>query len=76
MPSKIPPVVQWGKSIEQLNRVIDNWIFDETHREIVKRRMFNKEDFCTIAESVKLSDERVRQIYYDERRVVFSHKDY
>lgn len=73
--AKIPPVKEWNKSVSQLNNVINEWIFDETHRDIVRRRLLNGESFEQISESHNLSYERVREIYYEERAQIFIHKD-
>jgi DNA-directed RNA polymerase sigma subunit (sigma70/sigma32) len=73
--SRIPPVTEWNKSVSQLSHIIDEWIFDEKHRDIVRRRLLHGEDLYDIADSYHLSYERTRDIYYECRRQVFSHKD-
>ncbi len=75
MQNRIPPVKDWNKSVSQLNILINEWIFDETHRDIVRRRLLNGEDFESISKSCNLSYEWVRDIYYIERRQLFNHID-
>ena len=75
MSNKIPPIKDWNKSVSQLNNVINEWLYDDVHRDIVRSRMLKGEDFETISNRHNLSYERVRDIYYEERKQVFKHKD-
>ncbi len=54
--------------ISRINNLIDEWIHDKKHREILRMRLIDNETYESIAESVDLSVNQVKSIVYSDVR--------
>lgn len=53
-------------------KLIDDWIFNERDREILKRRLLDGVTFEKLAEEFDLTDRRVKSIVYKSQKHLFS----
>lgn len=63
-----------GKSRTEWNAIIDDWIFNEIDRHILKRRLLDGLCFQQVSEEVNLSIEQVKKRYYKAQKALFLHK--
>lgn len=56
--------MQFSMSRSQLNLVIDEWIFNERNRKILKRRLLDGVTFEALAEEFDLSVQQTKNIVY------------
>jgi hypothetical protein len=68
------------KDIEKFNlpresweKLIDQWIFNEKHRAIVKRRLLDGICFEPLAEEFDMSDRQVKTIVYKATQKLLKH---
>ena len=61
------------KSRSEISHIIDEWIFNERDRKILKRRLLDGICFEPLAEEFDLSVRRVKSIVYQCQEVVFRH---
>ena len=54
-------------------RLIDEWIFSERDREILKRRLLDGVTFERLAEEFDLSTRHVKTIIYKQEQQLFAH---
>ena len=54
----------YNLSRDELQRVIDQWIFNERHRAILSDRLFNGTTYERLAEKYGLSTQQVKTIVY------------
>ena len=54
----------YNLSRDELQRVIDQWIFNERHRLILADRLFNGATYERLAEKYDLSTQQVKNIVY------------
>lgn len=54
----------YNLSRDELQRVIDQWIFNERHRLILSDRLFNGTTYERLAEKYDLSTQQVKNIVY------------
>ncbi len=54
----------YNLSRDELQRVIDQWIFNERHRLILADRLFNGTTYERLAEKYDLSTQQVKNIVY------------
>lgn len=62
-----------GKSRTEWNQLIDDWIFSEIDRHILKRRLLDGLCFQQVADEVNLSIEQVKKRYYKAQKELFIH---
>lgn len=53
--------------------LIDEWIFNKTHRDILKRRMLDGYTYDELSMMFNLSNERVRRIIYKSQDILINH---
>lgn len=54
----------FNKSRTEINSLIDEWIFNERNRDILKRRLLDGITFERLAEEFDLSTQQVKTIVY------------
>ena len=57
-------VEDYGMSRSEWEEAIDQWIFDELSRKILKRKLFDKPTFEVLAEEVNLSTVQTKERFY------------
>ena len=62
-----------GKSRSEICHIIDEWIFSERDRAILKRRLLDGICYEPLAEEFDLSVRRVKSIVYKCQEVIFRH---
>lgn len=62
-----------GKSRSEIDYIIDEWIFNERDRKILKRRLLDGICYEPLAEEFDLSVRRVKSIVYKCQDVIFRH---
>ena len=62
-----------GKSRTEWNQIIDDWIFSEIDRFILKRRLLDGLCFQQVPDDVNLSIEQVKKRYYKAQKELFTH---
>ena len=60
-------------SRSELNTAIDEWILNEKHRAILKRRLLDGICFEPLAEEFDMSVRQIKRIVYKEQEVLFRH---
>jgi DNA-directed RNA polymerase specialized sigma24 family protein len=60
-------------SKDQLYGLIDQWIFNERDREIIRRRMYDGIGFEQLAAEFNLSVRQVKHIVYRAKDKIFRH---
>ena len=58
----------------EINRIIDEWVFNHRDRQILKRRYLDGIQYERLAEEFDLSTQRVKAICYKYIAVVHDHK--
>lgn len=53
--------------------LIDEWIFNKAHRDILKRRMLDGYTYDELSMMFNLSNERVRRIIYKSQDILINH---
>lgn len=53
--------------------LIDEWIFDERNRKILKRRLLDGVCYETLAEEFGLTDRQAKRIVYKAEQQLFKH---
>lgn len=61
-------------SVSQLRSLIDEWIFSERDRNILKRRLLDGITYERIAEEFNLSVRQTKNIVYRSEVKIFAHK--
>lgn len=56
----------------ELEHLIDEWIFNERNRAIVKKRLLDEEHIDRIAEMFSLSDQQVKNIMNEAHEILCS----
>lgn len=62
-------------SVSQLRNLIDEWIFSERDRDILKRRLLDGITYERIAEEFNLSVRQTKNIVYRSEIKIFAHKN-
>lgn len=57
----------------ELNEAIDEWILNEKHRAILKRRLIDGICFEPLAEEFDMSPRQIKRIVYKSQEVLFRH---
>ena len=60
-------------SISDVNRLIDEWIFSERDRALLKRRLIDGIKFERLAEEFDLSVRQTKNIVYRGEKKIFRH---
>ena len=60
-------------SRSQISNIIDEWIFSERDRAILKRRLLDGILFEPLAEEFELSAQQVKNIVYKAQKKIYSH---
>lgn len=60
-------------SISDVNRLIDEWIFSERDRALIKRRLIDGIKFERLAEEFDLSVRQTKNIVYRGEKKIFRH---
>lgn len=60
-------------SRSQIEHLIDEWIFSERDRAIVKRRMLDGICYEPLAEEFDLSVRQIKKIVYKSQEIIFRH---
>lgn len=60
-------------STSELSYLIDEWIFSERNRKIVKRKMIDGITFEKLAEEFNLSVQQVKSIVYKSQALIACH---
>jgi DNA-directed RNA polymerase specialized sigma24 family protein len=61
-------------SRSELKNLIDEWIFREKDREILKRRLLDGITYETLAEEFEMSVRQIKNIVYKSEDRLFNHK--
>lgn len=54
-------------------RLIDEWIFNEKHRAILKRRLLDGVVYEKLAEEFEMSERQIKTIVYRAQNKLFAH---
>ena len=65
----VPPDI----SRTELSAIIDDWIFNERNRKIIKRRLLDGICFEPLAEEFDMSVRQIKNIVYKEQEKIFKH---
>lgn len=57
----------------ELNEAIDEWILNEKHRAILKRRLLDGICFEPLAEEFDMSPRQIKRIVYKAQETLFRH---
>ncbi len=66
-------IEDYNLSRSEISAIIDEWIFDERERAMLKRRYLDGVCFETLAEEFSLSVQRTKKIIYKARNKLFKH---
>lgn len=58
---------------EQVERLIELWIFSERDRRVMKRRLLDKIKFEPLAEEMDMSPRHVKRIVYHSMEILIRH---
>ena len=56
-----------------VENLIDEWIFDEKYRYILRRKLFDNISFESLSEEVNMSTRQVKNIVYQCKNILFEH---
>lgn len=62
-----------GLCYDELSHLVDQWIFDERDRKIIKRRLLDGIHFEPLAEEFDLSTQQVKNIVAKGKNRLFKH---
>lgn len=62
-------------STSELSHLIDEWIFNEKYRFIVKRKLIDKITFEALAEEIDMSVRQVKNIVYKCKEIIDLHEN-
>ena len=65
--------MEFHKSTQEIEYLIDSWIFNERNRKIAKRKIIDDITFEKLAEEYDLSVQRVKTIVYECRDIILMH---
>lgn len=57
----------------EINNAIDEWILNEKHRDILKRRLIDGICFEPLAEEFDMSPRQIKRIVYKGEDIIFRH---
>lgn len=64
---------KFNVSVSEVEKLIDDWIFSERDRNILKMKLLDKRTFEQVAEAFDLSDRQVKRIVYKGEQIIFRH---
>lgn len=64
---------KFNVSVSEVEKLIDDWIFSERDRNILKMKLLDKRTFEQVAEAFDLSDRQVKRIVYKDEQIIFRH---
>ena len=77
------PMLSWNRENQkkmidnvttgEVSKAIDDWIFNERNRKILKRRLIDGICFEPLAEEFDLSVRQIQSIVYKGEDIIFSH---
>lgn len=62
-----------NKSRSETEKIIDEWIFHERNRSIIKRRLLDGKTYEQLAEEFDLSTQQIKTIIYKCQDILFCH---
>lgn len=62
-------------STSEMSHLIDEWIFNEKYRSIIKRKLIDKITFEALAEEVDMSVRQVKNIVYNGKNIIALHEN-
>lgn len=65
--------IQYEISRSELSMIIDEWIFNERNRAILKRKLLDGITFERLAEEFDLSTQQVKTIVYKCQEIISKH---
>lgn len=65
-------IEEYGLSRSEWEKLIDEWIFNERDRRILKRRLLDGIRFEELAEEFQMSVRQVKAIVYKQSEILFS----
>lgn len=68
---KITEIVDMSRS--EWENLINEWIFNERDRNILKRRLLDGIVFERLAEEFNLTDKQIKDIVYKQQKKLFKH---
>lgn len=63
----------WNLSRSEISDMIDEWIFNEQHRRILKRRLLDGLTYEELAGEFNISTQTVKRIVYVSQDKLFKH---
>ena len=66
-------ITQYGLSRSSWDKLIDEWIFSERDRKLVKRRILDRVPFEELAEEFCLSVQQTKTIVYHAKAILIQH---
>ena len=57
----------------EYENIIDEWVFNERNRAIIKRRLLDGICYETLAEEFNMSVRQIQNIVYKTEKIVFKH---
>jgi DNA-directed RNA polymerase specialized sigma24 family protein len=66
-------IEDYGKPRSEWERLIDEWVFSERDRRILKLRLLDGLTFEALAEKVDMSVRQVKNIVYRRERQLYKH---
>ena len=64
---------EWGLPRSEVEKLIDEWIWSERDRKILKRRLLDGVIYERLAEEFDLSVRHIKQIVYKSEEQLFKH---
>ena len=68
---EVRPMKEYSRS--ELSSAIDEWILNEKHRNILKRRLLDGICFEPLAEEFDMSPRQIKRIVYKSQEKLFRH---
>lgn len=65
--------MKFNKPRSQIEQTIDEWIFNERDRQILKRRYLDGLTYERLAEEFDLSTQRIKSIVYRSQEILLAH---
>ena len=64
---------KFNVSVSEVEHLIDEWIFSDRDRYILKMKLLDKRTYEEVAEAFDLSDRQVKRIVYKGEQIIFRH---
>ena len=65
--------IHFNISKSEVEKIIDDWVLDKLHREVLKLRHLDNLTYEEIAEKMNISDSLVKKIIYGNEDVIRQH---